>query len=216
VVEDLQGPSDVIVSNDGRSVYAVSPVSSAIVHFSRDDDSASQFFGQLTFRASYSQSLTGASALNGASRLSIGAGGQQLYAVSPETGEIMAFATGINGELTPIGSAATAEPGTLTSASALLATSGSGAVLAASPTPGSLHVFKRMPGGGVTAVAVLIAGRDASVGLGGASALAQAPGQHGRAYVAAYEDDRISLLESGLFEIESLIFHEGFESSSGQ
>lgn len=207
-VEDLDGPSDVIVSEDGRSVYAVSPISSAILHFSRDTDPASPFFGALSFRASYSQASLDAPSLQGVSQLANSADGQRLSAVSPANGKVTAFRIGLNGELTRIGSAPTDEPGTLASASALLATSDSEAILAASPTPGSLHVFKRMPAGNVAAVEVLMAGRDASEGLGGASALAQAPGQPTLVYVAAFEENRVSLVEISL---ESLVFRDEFE-----
>ena len=208
-VEDLDGPSDVIVSLDGRSVYAVSPVSSAILHFSRNTDTASPFFGALSFRASYSQSSLDAPSLNGVSQLANSADGQRLYAVSPANGKVTAFGLGINGELTRIGAGATDEPGTLNNASALLASSDSESVVAASPTPGSLHVFKRMPTGNVAAVEVLIAGRDAIEGLGGASALAQPPGQSDLVYVAAFDENRVSLVE---ISVASLVFRDDFEN----
>ena len=208
-VDGLEGPSDVIVSHDGRSVYAVSPTASAILHFSRVADSSSDSYGELVFRASYSQTSTDTPALDGASRLAISADGRQLYVVSPATGKVAAFRLGINGGLTRIGSAATDEPGSLSSASALLASPDSEAVLAASPTPGSLHVFQRSSTGAVAAVEVLIAGRDVDPGLGGASALAQVPARPRLLYVAAFEDDRVSILE---ISVESLIFRDEFEN----
>lgn len=207
-VEGLEAPSDVIVSSDGRSVYAVSPVSSAILHFSRETDPASESYGELTFRASYSQTSANTPALDGVSRLANSADGRQLYAVSPETGKVTAFRLGINGELTYIGSAATDEPGTLSSASALLASPDSEAVIAASPTPGALHVFKRLSRGNVAAVEVLVAGRDADTGLGGASALAQVPARPKLLYVAAFEDNRVAIFE---ISVSSLLFRDEFE-----
>lgn len=120
-----------------------------------------EFHGELTFRRSYSQTSTDTPALDGVSRLASSSDGRQLYAASPATGKVTAFGLGINGELTRIGSSATDEPGTLSSASALLAGPGLDAVMAA----GSLHVFKRLSRGNVAALEVLIAGRDANIGL---------------------------------------------------
>ena len=207
-VRDMEGPSDVIVSKDGRSVHVTSPVSSAIVHFSRDTDPQSNFYGQLTFRESYSQTSMEATALNGVLRLANSADGQQLYAVSPETGKLTALKTGINGELTHIGSQETDEPGTLASASAVLASPDSQVVFVASPSPGSLHVFRRLSGGNVAALQVLIADRDADLGLRGASALAQVPARPKLLYVAAFEDNRVAIFEIGMGS--DVIFRDRF------
>jgi 6-phosphogluconolactonase (cycloisomerase 2 family) len=207
-VEGLEAPTDVIVSQDGRSVYALSPDASTILHFSRNEDAANPSYGELTFRAAYSAASTNTPGLEGASRLALAADGQQLFAVSPASGAVTVFAVGINGELTRIGSAPTDEPGTLSSATALLTTPDAEAVVAASPTPGALHVFKRMPAGNVAAVEVLITGRDAVEGLGGARALAQPVGQPTVVYVAAFDENRVSRIE---INVSSLIFRDSFE-----
>ncbi len=207
-VRDLEQPSDVIVGGDGTSVYVVSPEASAILHFSRTADPTNAFFGALAFRASYSLASTGASALEGVSRLARSADGQYLHAVSPATGKITTFSIGINGVLTLVGSGETNEPGTLESASAVLASADSASVLAASSTPGALHVFKRQANGDVAAVEVLIAGRDVPSGLAGATALAEAPQRPNRVYVSAFHDNRVSLFA---MSVESLIFLDDFE-----
>jgi hypothetical protein len=90
----------------------------------------------------------------------------------------------------------------------LLTTPDAEAVVAASPTPGALHVFKRMPAGNVAAVEVLITGRDAVEGLGGARALAQPVGQPTVVYVAAFDENRVSRIE---INVSSLIFRDSFE-----
>ncbi|HSG35514.1 MAG TPA: hypothetical protein VLA37_13335, partial [Sphingomonadaceae bacterium] len=168
----------------------------------------STLYGHLAFRASYTQASTGSTALNGVSRLASSADGQTLFALSPTTGKITSFGIGINGELTRIGSAATDEPGTLATGSALLASADSESVVATSSNPGALHIFKRFENGNVGAVEVLIAGRDAATGLAGATALAQTEAQPNLVYVAAFDDNRVSLFEIG---VGALIFRDGFE-----
>lgn len=207
-VANLQAPSDVRASADGRSVYVAAPGGAAVLHFSREANADSPLYGRLTYRQSYSQAELGEAALDGVARVALSSDGAQLYAVSAATGQITSFEVGVNGELTLIKAVDTAEAGTLIGASALLLNGDQSIVLATSATPGSLHVFGRQ-GGHLGPRQVLLSGRDAALGLAGASALANDPGSAERAYAAAYTDNRVSLFR---ISVKSSIFSDGFEN----
>jgi 6-phosphogluconolactonase (cycloisomerase 2 family) len=209
LVEGLVNPSDVLVSPDGLSVYAASPDASAILHFSRNADTLSDSFGELAFRASYSATSLSEPTLQGVAQIAMDSNGTYLYAVSPVTGEVVSLAVGINGVLSLVATQATLPADSLLGASDLLLSADQRALLASSATPGSLHLFRRQQDGATSARQVLLANRDASPGLAGASAMAQASARPEVLYLAAFADDRVSVFE---VKFKSLLFRDRFEA----
>ena len=104
----------------------------------------------------------------------------------------------------PAGATETAEPGTLEGASALTLNGDGSVLLSTSSIPGSLHVFAVPP----APRQVLLTQRDIPIGLAGARALSPIPSNPDRLFLAAYNDNRVSLFA---VSIGNTVFKDGFE-----
>jgi len=85
-VSALNGIAHVLVSPDGRHVYAASRLDSSVVAFSRDVDS-----GRLTILAIYSNNAGGVSEMSGTGGLAMDAGGSHLYVVGGNSNAVVVF-----------------------------------------------------------------------------------------------------------------------------
>ncbi|NBD96076.1 MAG: beta-propeller fold lactonase family protein [Gammaproteobacteria bacterium] len=85
-VSGLNGVGHVIVSPDGRNVYASSSLDSSVVAFKRDVDS-----GALSVLAVYSNNAGGVSEMSGTGGLTMDAGGRHLYVVGSNSNALVVF-----------------------------------------------------------------------------------------------------------------------------
>ncbi len=86
-VSQLNGISDVLVSPDGRHVYASSALDSALVAFEREPQT-----GRLSVQAVYSNNNGGVSSLSGPRALAMDASGRHLYAAAGNANAVVVFA----------------------------------------------------------------------------------------------------------------------------
>ncbi|QKK02872.1 MAG: beta-propeller fold lactonase family protein [Pseudomonadota bacterium] len=86
-VSGLSGVSDVLVSPDGRHVYASSELDSTVVAFERSTDGS----GQLTWLATYSNNADGIVGLAGARSLAMDSAGEHLYVGGTNANAIVIF-----------------------------------------------------------------------------------------------------------------------------
>ncbi|WP_376690737.1 beta-propeller fold lactonase family protein [Wenzhouxiangella sp. EGI_FJ10409] len=85
-VSALTGIGHVLVSPDGRHLYATSRLDSAVVAFERDVES-----GALSVLAVYSNNTGGVSEISGTEGLAMSAGGEHLYVVGSNSNAIVVF-----------------------------------------------------------------------------------------------------------------------------
>ena len=85
-VSALTGIGHVLVSPDGRHLYATSRLDSAVVAFERNVDS-----GALSVLAVYSNNAGGVSEMSGTRGLAISAGGEHLYVVGSNSNAVVVF-----------------------------------------------------------------------------------------------------------------------------
>jgi len=86
-VSQLNGVSDVLVSPDGRHVYASSALDSAVVAFERTPIS-----GELTIQAIYRNNNGGVSGLSGPRAMAMDSSGQFLYVAAENANSVVVFA----------------------------------------------------------------------------------------------------------------------------
>jgi uncharacterized repeat protein (TIGR01451 family) len=86
-VSQLNGISDVVVSPDGRHVYASSALDSAVVAFARDPMS-----GTLSVQAVYRNNNGGVSGMSGPRALAMDAAGRHLYVAARNANSVVVFA----------------------------------------------------------------------------------------------------------------------------
>jgi len=86
-VSGLNGISDVLVSPDGRHVYASSALDSSVVAFAREPGS-----GRLTWLARYKNNAEGFAGLSGASALAMDSQGQHLYVAGSNANAVAVLA----------------------------------------------------------------------------------------------------------------------------
>lgn len=85
-VSSLNGIADLLVSPDGRHVYAASSLDSAIVVFDREP-----LTGRLTWVATYSNNASGVIGLSGARSMAMDAQGRHLYVVGTNANAVVIF-----------------------------------------------------------------------------------------------------------------------------
>ena len=85
-VSDLNGISDILVSPDGRHVYASSSLDSAVLAFEREAGT-----GRLTWLATYSNNSSGIIGLSGARSLAMDGQGRHLYVAGTNGNAVVVF-----------------------------------------------------------------------------------------------------------------------------
>ncbi len=211
-VQGLDGVKAVEVSADGRSVYAASPVESAVAIFDRDPGTGSLFWDGCLRDADRPAAgcyNAGVQGLAGASAVTVSADGESVY-VASGGGAVAAFdRSTANGSLFWDGCARDADVPAAGCASAQglsgagdVAVSGDGrSVYVASRDEDGVAIFDRDPGSGSLAWDGCL--RDADVpaaGCTGAQGLDQptavAVSVDGRSvYVASFDDNAVAILD---------------------
>src|SRR5690606_21516522 len=97
-VEGLSGAFSLVVSPDGRHVYAAGSLDNSVVVFSRD-----QLSGSLTYLTNYSNGTNGIYGITGAYYIDMPPDGNHVYVTGPDDNSVAVFRRNvITGELTLI------------------------------------------------------------------------------------------------------------------
>ena len=184
-VEGLAQPSGVVVSSDGRHVYAASMKDAAVAAFERNASS-----GRLTFIGTAQNGQAGVQGLGGAAALALSPDGAHLYvagstdaavavfARDADTGQLSFVEAQTNGANDVIG---------LTGTTSLTVSPDGRNVYVTARTDNALVVFHRDPGtGALTFVEAHVNGVDGVDWLSGAIAVVVSP-DGADVYVAAYD-----------------------------
>jgi 6-phosphogluconolactonase (cycloisomerase 2 family) len=189
-VDGLAMADDVVVSPDGKHVYAVSREDDALVRFGRNLAT-----GALTFVQAIVDGTGPVTGIGAANALALSPDGGHVY-VASGTGAVAVFSrNATNGSLTFVEAKVNGQGGVtgMTVAQDVVVSPDGAHVYALGHTPGAVLTFARNPStGALTFVEKDEDGADGVDGIGGASAVVVSPdGAH--VYVAGETDDGVAV-----------------------
>jgi uncharacterized repeat protein (TIGR01451 family) len=216
-VEGLDNPSAVVVSPDGKHVYALGENADSVVLFQRNTVPGSSGFGLLSFVARYANGAGGLTHMDGPVSLRISADGAHVYVLARDSGSIVRFARNADsGQLAVAAVARDGEGGVAGLAGAArirLSPDGAHLYVAARASNAIGH-FLRDGSSGDLGFAGLTRNGDPApgtggqvIGLGGASDVL-VPADGAQLYAVARDDDALTVFDrdAGALDYRDVFF----------
>lgn len=216
-VANMDRPSGVVVSSDGKQVYVSAAFGNAVIVFTRTDDVGQADDGKLSFVTSHRDGLLGVDGLSGASDLVLSPDGAQLYVSAEAEDAVVLFDRAGDGSLTWRKAWRKGETGLvgLNGPRAIALSPDGQELYVAGWDDSSLTVFNRTitgtgpsnPAGNLVVRQTLFDDEGSITSMGGPTALAcSADSQN--VYVVANIDNAIVVLRRAAYDA---IFGSGFE-----
>jgi len=204
-VDGLHLVSDLVVSPDGGTVYAVGQGDDAVAVFERDTDSLSGTEGRLSFLEVQKDGAAGVDGLDGATSVAIASDGSHLYVAGQNDNAVAVFSRRSDGRLDWIGEIRQGDRQVdgLLGASAVAISRDDGYIYACGYLGNSLAVFRRNTDAGSADFGLLEYIEVKKDGVGGVDGLFRptsvvvSPGDD-NVYVSAYSDNAVAVFHRDL------------------